>query len=99
VPPAESDDDNDDEEEYDEDAPWEAEVVDDEEVDELETDTKVLCVYVCCSKSCRHCLKYSRFCNQDEDNDPAEEYEEPIECALCGQFGMQSQLRKPMSRL
>ncbi|RPA79222.1 hypothetical protein BJ508DRAFT_416006 [Ascobolus immersus RN42] len=72
VVPVESDDDDDDEEEddFDEDAPWEAEVADDEDEDKPETDTRLLCA----------------FCHQDEDHDPAEEYEEPIECALCGQF-------------
>ena len=29
-----------------------------------------------------------RFCNQDEDHDPSEEYEEYLTCAVCGDHCM-----------
>lgn len=28
-----------------------------------------------------------RFCQQDEEHDPSEEYESPTECAVCGKNG------------
>jgi hypothetical protein len=37
-----------------------------------------------------HTLTYisiSSFCQQDEDHDPAEEYEEYLACAICGDHG------------
>lgn len=27
-----------------------------------------------------------RHCDQDEENDPAPEYEDPLECTVCGAF-------------
>lgn len=33
-------------------------------------------------------LTLFRYCGQDEDNDPGEEFEEALDCALCGQYGM-----------
>lgn len=53
---------------------------------------KALCMYAllsgtglgdifCANHACRHC-------DADEDHDPASEYEDPLECAVCGVFGI-----------
>lgn len=32
-------------------------------------------------------LTCGRFCNEDEEHDPSEEYEEYLTCAVCGDNG------------
>lgn len=34
-----------------------------------------------------HILTLSRFCGEDEEHDPSEEYEEYLSCAVCGDNG------------
>lgn len=34
-----------------------------------------------------HANPVLRFCGQDEEHDPSEDFEEPLACAVCGDFG------------
>jgi histone acetyltransferase SAS3 len=45
------------------------------------------CVSVYLPIHSRTLLIYSRFCDQDEEHDPSEEYEEYLACAVCGDNG------------
>lgn len=32
-------------------------------------------------------IGFYRHCDLDEDNDPSSDYEDPLECIICGSFG------------
>jgi hypothetical protein len=62
--------------------------------DEEDENKKALCMYATTSMECgwdlAAILMLCRHCDADEEHDPASDYEEALECSVCGAFGTHS---------
>jgi histone acetyltransferase SAS3 len=70
-------------------AEWNGAAGEEDEDEDAEAADPNRCVYVFCLPAiCYHQLKLCRFCQQDEEHDPSEEFEEYLACIVCGDNGM-----------